>query len=166
MLSNKSLWQIIQVGLVVATMLASPSWALARKKHSRSGVTETGGHSREIPINSGRTIRQQIDTLVELMLKELAVAKKSKEKFQTLLRTEEQISALRENAPALAVQDEVYVDLLMSVLKSLPAEKEFKKRDCEKYRVDLLDQFEPTAEDAPQEMAVKPGWEALQLLCD
>ncbi len=46
------------------------------------------------------------------------------------------------------------MDLMVSVLESLPAQKQFTKRDCLKYENDLLTQYEPMAEETPQEPAV------------
>jgi hypothetical protein len=78
---------------------------------------------------------------------------------------EDQINGLRDNNNAQSSQDESYMDLMTSVLESLPTQKEFKKKNCGKYEADLLNQFDPTAEEEPSEVAVKPGWNALQSLC-
>lgn len=122
-------------------------------------------HNKEIPVNSGRSVRQQVDSFAELMDKEMSAAKNNKEKFRAMNRAEDQINALRDNAVTQSAQDESYMDLMVSVLDSLPEEKEFKRKDCAKYEADLLNQFDPTADDAPVEPAVKPGWLALQSLC-
>lgn len=120
---------------------------------------------KEIPVTSGRAIRLQVESLAELMQKEIVIAKNVKEKFRLLGRAEDQIISLRENHPSQNAQDESYMDLVMAVFGNIPEEKEFKKKDCAKYEADLLNQFEPTAEEMPTEPAVLPGWTALQALC-
>ncbi len=120
---------------------------------------------KEIPVTSGRSVRKQAESLTELMEKEIVVAKTTKEKFKLLGRAEDQIISLRENSNPQGAQDEAYMDLVMSVFGGIPEEKEFKKKDCAKYEADLLNEFDPTADDTPTEPAVKPGWTALQALC-
>lgn len=120
---------------------------------------------REIPIYSQRSVRQQFDAHMELLEKEVGKVKKNKDVFLSLNRVVSQIKSLRENSPSQGAQDEAHMDLALSVLESLPSERSFKKRDCAKYESDLLNQFEPTAEEEPLEPAVKPGWQVLRSLC-
>lgn len=128
-------------------------------------ITSIAHAGREIPVNSGRTIRQQVDSYAELMEKEVAAAKNNRERFRALDRVEDQIIALRENAVTQTAHDEAYMDLMLAVIDSIPAEKEFHKKDCARYEADMLNQFDPTADEGPSEPAVKPGWNALQSLC-
>lgn len=120
---------------------------------------------KEIPIASSRSLRQQVDSYVELLQKEVNSSKKKKEKFRSLNRVVREIKSLRENSAPQGAFDESHMDLLVSVFEALPEEKKFKKKDCLKYENDLLNQFEPLAEEAPEEPAVKPGWEVLRSLC-
>lgn len=120
---------------------------------------------KEIPIHSGRSLRQQVETTAEFSVKEMELARNNKERFRILKKIDHQISVLRENSPMASDQDETFMDLLVTVLKALPSEKEFNKKDCAKYEADLLNQFDPTAEDIPTIPAVKPGWSVLKLLC-
>ncbi|MDG0815874.1 hypothetical protein [Bdellovibrio svalbardensis] len=128
-------------------------------------VSVASAGKKEIPVVSGRSVRLQVESLAELMEKEIVLAKTTKEKFQLLGRAEDQIISLRENNSPQNAHDEAYMDLLMAVFGVIPEQKEFKKKDCAKYEADLLNEFEPAAEDAPTEPAVKPGWAALQALC-
>lgn len=121
--------------------------------------------SREIPVSSGRSVRLQVDSFAELMVKEISLAKKNSEKFRILGRAEDQILSLRENNVSQTAQDEAYMDLMISVFDAIPDEKDFKKSECEKYESDLMNEFDPTADDEPQIPAVKPGWAALEALC-
>lgn len=119
----------------------------------------------EIPVQSSRSLRQQIESHTEMLEKEVAKAKNIKERYRSLNRVLNQIKALRENAAPQDSADEAHLDLLVSALESLPGEGKFKKKDCPRYETDFLNQFEPTAEEAPQEPAVKPSWVVLESLC-
>ncbi|MNL33403.1 hypothetical protein D3C87_1553140 [compost metagenome] len=57
------------------------------------------------------------------------------------------------------------MELVLAVLDSIPRGKGFHRGDCDKYENDLINQYEPLAEDEPEEPAVKPGWNALQAIC-
>lgn len=120
---------------------------------------------KEIPIQSGRSIREQVGSLAEMLEKEMPQAKNKKEQFKTLSRITNEIRILKENNPGQEAKDESYMDLLLSVLESLPKERAFKVNDCEKYQNDFINEYEPSAEENPTEPAVLPGWKALQALC-
>lgn len=119
----------------------------------------------EIPIHSSRSLRQQVDTYAEMLQKEVVTAKNKKEKYRSLTKALNQIKALRENTPTQSALDESHMDLIVSSLESLPSQSKFKKKDCGKYENDFLNQYEPGADEEPQESAVRPGWQVLQSLC-
>lgn len=119
----------------------------------------------EVPIRSARSLRQQVDSYAELLQKEVVKAKNTKEKYSTMNRVLEQIRSLRDNSAPQGALDESHMDLMVSVLESLPSQGKFKKKECLKYENDLINQYEPAAEEAPQEPAVKPAWTVLQSLC-
>ncbi|WP_253696312.1 hypothetical protein [Bdellovibrio bacteriovorus] len=120
---------------------------------------------QEVPIQSQRSLRQQVDSYAELLQKEVVKARNNKERFSSVHRVLGQIKTLRDNSAPQGALDEAHMDLMVSVLESLPQQKNFKRRDCYKYENDLVSQFEPTAEEAPIEPAVRPGWDVLQSLC-
>ncbi len=124
-----------------------------------------GAVKHEIPIRSQRSLRQQVDSYAELLQKESLKAKNRKEVYQSLNRVLGQIKSLRDNNAPQGALDESHMDLVVSVLEALPQQSKFKKQDCLKYENDLLSQFEPMAEEVPQEPAVQPGWTVLQSLC-
>ncbi|MGZ3773184.1 MAG: hypothetical protein ACXVCY_06405 [Pseudobdellovibrionaceae bacterium] len=124
-----------------------------------------GQSKREIPVSSSHSLSQQVDTYIELLEKEVNVSKTNKERFQSLNRVIHEIKSLRDNSIPQGAWDDSHLDLLVTVLESLPSEKKFNKKDCAKYENDLLSQFEPQAEEAPEEPAVKPAWTVLQSLC-
>lgn len=119
----------------------------------------------EVPVRSTRSLRQQVDSYIEMLEKDVATARNSKEKYRSLRRVVGQIKILRENSSPQGALDESHMDLLISALESLPSESKFKKRECSRYESELIDQFEPAADEAPQEPAVKPSWVVLQSLC-
>ncbi|WP_246845863.1 hypothetical protein [Bdellovibrio sp. ZAP7] len=120
---------------------------------------------REIPVTSGRTLRAQVDSYVELLQKEMGLAKNNKERFRAIRRVTDEIKVVRENNMPQTAADEAYMDLMLAVFDSVPTEKNFKKSDCTRYESDILNQYEPTADIEPMEPAVKPAWFALSVLC-
>ncbi|AHZ85233.1 hypothetical protein AB1A81_12555 [Bdellovibrio bacteriovorus] len=119
----------------------------------------------EVAIRSNRSVRQQVESYTEMLEKEVSKAKNNKERYRAMNRIVLQIRSLRDNSVPQGAQDEAHMDLLVSVLESLPAEKKFKKKDCAKYEYELINQYEPTAEESPTEPAVLPGWKVLESLC-
>lgn len=130
---------------------------------SADSVLASKGH---IPIRSDRTLLQEVETHSELLQKKIAMSKNKKEKFSVLSSVLGQIQMLRENSPPQNASDEARINLMVSVLESLPRKSEFKKQDCAKYEEALINQFEPGADEEPQEPAVQPGWRVLKALCD
>lgn len=121
--------------------------------------------NREIPVQSSRSLRQQVDSYMEMLEKETAKLKTNKETLRSLNRIIGQIKSLRENSDPQTAVDEAYLDLMVSSLEFIPSESKFKKKDCKKYESDFIEQFEPTAEDSPEGPAVQPGWKVLRSLC-
>lgn len=130
-------------------------------------VAESNAAARqpEVPIRSPRSLRQQVDSYAELLQKEVIKAKNNRERYGAMNRVLGQIRSLRDNSAPQGALDESHMDLMVSVFESLPGQGKFKKRDCAKYENDLLNQYEPTAEESPEEPAVKPAWTVLQSLC-
>ena len=120
----------------------------------------------EVAVRSSRTLRQQVDSYAELLQKELATAKNNKDKFRALDHSLAQIRVLRENTAPQGAVDESHMDLMVSILESLPKERQFKKKECGVYENDLVTNYEPTLEDEPKEPAVKPAWDFLKSVCN
>lgn len=116
-------------------------------------------------VRSQRSLRQQVDSYVKLLEQEVQTAQSASDRFKFINQVLTQIKSLRDNGAPQAALDDAHMDLVVTVLESLPKERDFKKNRCLTYENDLLNQFEPTAEETPQEPAVKPGWNVLQSLC-
>lgn len=117
-------------------------------------------------IQSSRTLRERVDSYAELLAKETQNSKTTNDKYRAINRVLREIKTVREKNLAQNAWDEAHIELLVSVLESLPLERKFRKKDCSKYKNDLLNQYEPLAEEAPEEPAVKPGWTVLKSLCE
>lgn len=113
---------------------------------------------------SGTEAKVQLHIYLDKLETELNKAKTPKEKYKALNNTLTQISALRDHSLPSA-DDETYIELLVTGLESLPKEMNFKKESCQRYRAEYLNQFEPLADEAPEEPAVQPGWNVLQSIC-
>lgn len=118
-----------------------------------------------VDIDSGRSVKERVETRAELLKKELTVSHSDKEKFRAVEKTLSEIQGLRANNLFQDARSEAYMDLMVTVLESVPDEHSFRKKDCLKYENDFLNEFEPMALDAPEEPALQPGWQALQSLC-
>ena len=119
----------------------------------------------EFPVRGSKSLRSQVNSYVTALNNELAQEQNRHEKFRLISRGIDDITMLRDNGMPQSAQDDAYMDLIVAVYASIPTEKDFKKRDCLRYENDLLNQFEPNADEAPSEPAVKPGWQALQVIC-
>jgi len=110
-------------------------------------------------------VRQQVNFYTQQLEEDLKRAQNNTERFQALNKASDQIRVLKENALTQTASDEGYMELVLAVLDSVPRGKSFHRGDCDKYENDLLNQYEPLAEDEPEEPGVKPGWNALQAIC-
>ncbi|WII72302.1 hypothetical protein QJS83_00280 [Bdellovibrio sp. 22V] len=140
------------------SILAVAIWLLVLDAHGAIPSSDA--------IRSPRSVRQQVDSYAELLEKEVAQSKNNRQRYTALNRVLSEIKSLRENSVPQGAKDEAHMDLLVSVLESIPQEKSFKRKDCLRYENDLINQYEPMAEEAPAEPAVKPGWTVLQSLCN
>jgi hypothetical protein len=114
---------------------------------------------------NGSNLRSQVDALTRSMNKDILNAKSAKDKYRVMGRTLDEIKSLRDNTYPQSAHDEAYMDLMVDAMESIPPERSFKKRDCARYENNMINEFEPMADEAPQEPAIQPGWHALQSLC-
>lgn len=128
-------------------------------------ISPDGLGAGDLANRGGISVRQQVESLTEKLEKEVSTAKNNKERYHAMKRTLAQIRSLRDNSLPQGAQDEAHMDLMASVFDSLPKEANFKRKDCAKYEYDLINQYEPTTEEMPQEPAVQPGWKVLASLC-
>lgn len=118
-----------------------------------------------IPQPKPFTVRSAIESYVNGLQVDVINAKNNSERFQAINRTLEDIRALRDTAPPQNQREEGQMNLMVAVLESLPDQEDFKKVDCPIYQNDFINQYDPLAEDTPEEPAVKPGWTILESLC-
>ncbi|MNJ96652.1 hypothetical protein D3C87_143810 [compost metagenome] len=109
--------------------------------------------------------KYQVNVYAENLKQDLEKSKTLGEKYRSLQKTLDELTALRENNVIHDAHDNAYMDLMAAVLESLPKENSFNKKNCDRYQYNFLNEFEPTADEGPSEPAVKPGWDVLQSLC-
>ena len=110
-------------------------------------------------------VRQQVNAYTQQLEDDLSRAQTQNDKYRALNRATYQLKILKENALTQTLEDDGYMELMIAVMDSVPRGRAFHKEDCDLYRNDLLNEFEPLAEEEPEEPAVKPGWSALQAFC-
>jgi hypothetical protein len=109
--------------------------------------------------------RSRADQRATLLERDMLRADSNDERMQSLNRAIADLRYMNENALRETAKDQGYMSLMVAVLDSIPKNKDFKKSDCGKYESDMLNQFEPTAEEEPDDPAVRHGWYVLQALC-
>lgn len=87
------------------------------------------------------------------------------EKFQEIQKTLIEIQNLQETRSATSKGEQGRVQLLIAVLEALPKAQDFELKNCEKYRSEYLEEFEPMADEIPQDPSVLYGWDVLTKLC-
>lgn len=117
------------------------------------GVSAAWG---EVPVRSERSLRQQFESYVELLQKEVlfSKAKEKKQKFALLSQALLQMKTLRVEMTSLTAAEVAPMDTLISALEALPSQKAFKKKNCAQY-----------AQRLPQETAAQVAVDFLQTLC-
>lgn len=109
-----------------------------------------------VPVQSERSLRQQFDSYVELLQKEVlfSKSKEKRQKFSLLSHALGQMKALRLEMQALTLEESRNMDTLIAGLEALPSLKGFKKKKCPEYFARL-----------PQEVAAQPARDFLGTLC-
>lgn len=87
------------------------------------------------------------------------------EKFQEIQKTLLEIQSFQDTRTAASRGEQGRIQLLVAVLEALPKAQDFKMKDCERYRSEYLEEFEPMAEEVPQDPSVLYGWDVLTKLC-
>lgn len=118
-----------------------------------------------IPQPKPFTVRSVVEGYINGLQVEVMSARNNAERFQAINRTLEEIRALRDTAPPQNQREEGQMNLMVSVLESLPDQKDFDRKECPSYQNDFLNQFEPLADDIPEDPAIRPGWTILQAMC-
>lgn len=87
------------------------------------------------------------------------------EKFQEVKKTLKEVQEFQENRAESTLTEAGRVQLLVAILESLPRAAKFDLKNCDKYRSEYLEEFEPMADEAPQDPSVLYGWDVLDKLC-
>lgn len=138
--------------IVGMCLIQAPLGAWARKK--------------EIPVTSGRSFRQQIETQAEFFEKELTLAKNNKERFKSLKKIEAKFHEIRRNNEEVGTEDAAFLETVVGGFKLLPRDgKRFKQKDCLSYQHEFLNKYIAAADGAPQDPAAKYAWNSLLSFC-
>ena len=119
----------------------------------------------ESSFQSKRPVREQIQASLMKLESTLQQSQNTNEKFRALQRSLSEIELIRDYGQPENRADKTHTDLTVAALHALPTEVAFKKDDCAKYESDFINQFDPLAEDEPQEPALQPAWDILKSLC-
>jgi hypothetical protein len=123
------------------------------------------GRSRDISVRSSRSLQQQIDSYSEMLIKEVQVAKNTKEKLRSVKRVITRLRALEPEEGDKFFLEKNYLESLISSLEHLPTEYDFRKKDCSIFEAKFLSQFEAALIDEVQNAALKTSWSVLNSIC-
>lgn len=129
---------------------------------SNSALSRT----REVPVRSSRSLQQQVDSYTEMLLKEVEVAKNTKEKLRSVKRVLTHLRSLNPQADEKTSAEQSYLNRLVSSLDFLPKENKFRKKECSNLGSKFLARFEPESKEEPQDSALKISWTVLRSLCE
>lgn len=128
-----------------------------------SGVTWAG--KKEIPVSSGRSMRQQIETQAEFIEKEFVVAKNNKERLKIVKKISSKFASFKKNSSELSDEDQQFLAKVLKGFAFLPQDKKFKQTECAHLQKEFLSQFPVGADGKPQEFTAHYSWNALQSFC-
>ncbi|MEZ0391123.1 MAG: hypothetical protein ACAH59_02835 [Pseudobdellovibrionaceae bacterium] len=109
------------------------------------------------------SVRQQVDSEIDNLKKNLSQSHPLLEKWKFLAKSESQIETLRKKSPLQIDKDEFYMDQLALSLKRIPRDKDFKTENCESYQTSILAQFDPQSEKQSEPISQTLG--ILEILC-
>lgn len=121
----------------------------------------------------GLSVRQQVDSEIFNLEKNLKAAKKRDDRWKFLEKSEATIQNLRAKNGRQFVQDEIDMDFLMNSLKEIPRRAQFKANQCSHYRAQILANYDPQGDPDAQSgdgnpsgnPAVAKALHILSLLC-
>ena len=111
------------------------------------------GKKNEMP--TALSVRQQVDSEVFNLEKNLKAAKSSEARWKFLESSKELIKALRSKSSRQFEQDEIYMDYIYFSLRDFPSKAEFKSEKCGQYRSSIIANYNPQFETAPDPAIAK-----------
>lgn len=111
------------------------------------------------------SVRQQVDSEVHNLLRNLDSAKKPEDSWKAIEKTEKAIQSLRTANPRQFETDEIYMDTLVAGLDQVPRKAEFKKEKCDSYRTAILATFEPQGDPEKPDPPIDQVLNVLKALC-
>lgn len=119
----------------------------------------------ESQVQPKRPVREQVQASLLRLESTMNQSQTTIEKFRALQRSLSEIEIIRDYGMPESRADKTHTDLTVAALHALPTQVAFKKDNCAKYESDFLNQFDPLAEEEPQEPALQPAWDVLKSLC-
>ena len=98
-------------------------------------------------ISASLSVRQQFDSEISNLIKNLKSVPSSDQKWRTLAKSEHDLESLRKKSSRQVEPDEIYMDTIATALKSIPRGSKFKKEECSDYRTRIQFQFDPKDEE-------------------
>lgn len=122
-------------------------------------------HGQKKTAPEGMALRQQVESDLLNLQRNLGKSSKRPEQLRFLAQFEKQLKQERSRKPRQTEVDEIFFDQLLGVLSEIPRSKTSDSSDCSRTRAQILANFEPSAQDEPQNPAVKYGLSILKEIC-
>ncbi|MFN7453557.1 MAG: hypothetical protein ACK5RO_02740 [Pseudobdellovibrionaceae bacterium] len=140
----------------------TPSEASEMREITLSETSNTIlGEAPKAPADSVKVQFMDLLNQFESSMKDQKASESLKDISQLLFNLQE----LRKRAPRQADSDEIYMDLVQSVLADLPTADQFQKKDCADYKLTVLSQYDPQAGSRPSEPGVERAFRILEIIC-
>ncbi len=121
----------------------------------------------DIPVGDGAGYKKflaEISTLDEQLLK----ISQLRERVTYLHRRLDEIDRVRSSWGYGRVEDEISMDLMVSVLHEIPKAENFKVENCDSYRTNIFINYDPTSSSLhdPREPSVKKAYQIVKKICN
>jgi hypothetical protein len=111
------------------------------------------------------TLRQQVDTEMLNLQRNISVAFELPEKFENLNKSLHIVKELRARSPVQFSDDEIYLEKITSSLESIPKKKNFSFKQCKMYRKQMNRRSKYKAVRRIEALAVNQALPVLESLC-
>lgn len=127
------------------------------------GAQNLMGKKTAIP--SKLSVRQQVDSEVDNLKKNLKAAKSMDAKWKYFEKTFLNIKTLRANSSRQFEGDEIHMDMQVASLDDIPKGTKFQASKCGEYKTTLIVHYNPRQEAEP-DPAVTQTLHVLEILCN
>jgi len=114
---------------------------------------------------SSLTVRQQVDSEILNLSRNLSPKMSMKEKLKLLEKSIQTVGVIRAKSPRQLSGDELYLEELSISMREIPNSSKFDLGSCDAYKKSLIHNWDPKGGEQTQDAALKKTLDVLEQIC-